>query len=69
MQSLFNTTTSSSNTTTIPPTSLTSDIIGYSCLVISSIFYGANNLPVKHYETGIYKMKFKFQTHLKSHFM
>lgn len=51
---LENTTTTPNflNTTHSTTPSLSSDIIGYSCLVISSILYGGNNLPVKHYETG-----------------
>lgn len=53
MQSISNTTTPSHlNTTTIAPTSISSDLIGYFCLFISSVLYGGNNLPVKHYDTG-----------------
>lgn len=51
---LENTTTTPNffNTTQPVTPNLTDDIVGYACLLISSIFYGANNLPVKHYETG-----------------
>ncbi len=41
----FVTATNQTNTTNL-------DLLGYSGLLIASVFWGGNNLPIKHYETG-----------------
>ena len=41
-----------STTTGNPPVTKTGFFIGFGCLVIASVFYGGNYLPVKKYETG-----------------
>jgi hypothetical protein len=40
------------STTTAPPLTLTVQILDYVFMFISSVFYGSNYLPLKHYETG-----------------
>lgn len=33
------------------------DLLGYLGMVVASVLWGANNLPIKHYETGDGKLK------------